>query len=260
MIHRYYKEGQKLDVAGLNEITVLIDRSETELTEIGWNCWHPHKDSPPHKHIDKDQLFYVTDGHGRIKLGAQEFNAQPGCLAYVPAGLVHQSITTGDEPLCYILFNVFNNPAKEGHVSFADHIEKVKHIRKQQAESGRADVVEEKSLIEIKPALFFNDVFSGKKFDFGQHSTILLVGRKNANRCEMTLESLPAGERRVMMNHPNKEQTYFVINGNGSVDMAGERQSIKEGDLVFIPRNTTHTLETTEHDLRFLCLHAFVEV
>ena len=56
MIHRYYKEGQKLDVAGLNEITVLLDRSETELTEIGWNCWRPNLDGPPHKHNDKDHF------------------------------------------------------------------------------------------------------------------------------------------------------------------------------------------------------------
>ena len=39
MIHRYYKEGQKLDVAGLNQITVLLDRTETELTEIALNEW-----------------------------------------------------------------------------------------------------------------------------------------------------------------------------------------------------------------------------
>jgi hypothetical protein len=35
MIKRNYQQGEKLDVAGLNEITVLVDRSETELTETG---------------------------------------------------------------------------------------------------------------------------------------------------------------------------------------------------------------------------------
>ncbi|NMB83221.1 MAG: cupin domain-containing protein, partial [Ignavibacteria bacterium] len=91
MIKRYYNEGQKLDVAGLNEITVLIDRSETELTEVGWNCWTPNQDGPPHKHNDKTQLFYVTNGVGKIHLGNDVFDAAPGDLAYVPAGLVHQT-------------------------------------------------------------------------------------------------------------------------------------------------------------------------
>ena len=74
MINRYYKDGQKLDVAGLNEITVLLDRSETELSEVGWNCWRPKLDGPPHKHNDKDQIFYITDGIGQIKLGDKVFN------------------------------------------------------------------------------------------------------------------------------------------------------------------------------------------
>ena len=39
MLHRFYKEGEQLDVAGLNLITVLIDRSETEITEVALNEW-----------------------------------------------------------------------------------------------------------------------------------------------------------------------------------------------------------------------------
>ncbi|MDZ7765879.1 MAG: cupin domain-containing protein [Melioribacteraceae bacterium] len=115
MIHQHYKDGEKLDVAGLNEITVLIDRSDTELTEVGHNCWTPRQDGPPHKHNDKEQIFYVTSGEGIVKLGKNKFNAKPGNIAYVPAGLVHQTITTGDERLCYMLYNTFINPGKEGH-------------------------------------------------------------------------------------------------------------------------------------------------
>jgi len=47
MICRNYHTGQKLDVAGLNEITVLIDRSETQLTEVGWNSWRKGLEGPP---------------------------------------------------------------------------------------------------------------------------------------------------------------------------------------------------------------------
>lgn len=44
---------QKLDVSGLNEITVLIDRSETALTEVAINSWSPGLDGPPHAHEAK---------------------------------------------------------------------------------------------------------------------------------------------------------------------------------------------------------------
>jgi len=64
MLHKHFTEGQELDVAGLNKIIVLIDRSETELTEIGLNEWRPKLDGPPHKHGDKVQVFYFTSGVG----------------------------------------------------------------------------------------------------------------------------------------------------------------------------------------------------
>ena len=93
MIHRYYQDGDKLDVAGLNQITVLLDRSETELTEIGWNCWRAGLDGPPHRHDDKDQVFYITDGEGTVVLGEDRYEVSPGNAVYVPAGLIHQTIT-----------------------------------------------------------------------------------------------------------------------------------------------------------------------
>ena len=37
MINRHFKNGQKLDVAGLNQMIVLLDRSETEMTEVALN-------------------------------------------------------------------------------------------------------------------------------------------------------------------------------------------------------------------------------
>lgn len=258
MKHTYYKEGQKLDVAGLNEITVLIDRSETELTEIGWNSWRPNLDGPPHKHNDKDQIFYITDGKGEVKLGDETFSVQPGNLAYVPAGLVHQTITNGDELLSYMLFNIFNNPDKEGHTTFADHIEKVKQIRKKQAETGNYKEDEEISLESIKEFNFFEDIYQGKKYEFGSNSTILLLDRNETNRCELTVVSWPAGNKGAMVAHKEKEQTFFVLKGKGWITIGEETEKVKPGDVIFVPRNTPHTTEAAEEELTYLCMNSLV--
>jgi quercetin dioxygenase-like cupin family protein len=66
MICKYYRDGIKLNVADLNEITVLIDRSETELTEVALNSWWPGLDGPPHRHEQKEQIFYVISGRGTV--------------------------------------------------------------------------------------------------------------------------------------------------------------------------------------------------
>ena len=259
MIHRYFKEGQKLDVAGLNQITVLIDRSETELTEVGLNEWRPKLDGPPHKHNDKDQIFYITSGEGIVKLGDKEYKVKEGCLAYIPTGIVHQTITTSDEPLCYMLFNVFNNKEKEGHASFADHIEKVKQIRKQQAESGSAGVDEVKVDFEVKPSKIFTDIRSGKKFEFGSNSTILLLDRSETNKCELTLVFWPAGNKGAMVAHKEEEQTFFVLQGNGKVTVGDETAEVKPGSVVFVPRNTPHTIEAFGTELVYLCMNGLVD-
>jgi len=259
MINRYYKKGQKLDVAGLNEITVLVDRSETELSEVGWNSWRPNLDGPPHKHNDKDQIFYVTDGVGKVKLGDEVYDVKPGDLAYVPAGLVHQTITTTDVRLSYMLFNIFNRQSKEGHASFADHIEKVKMIRKEQAESGNFNVVDEEILTDVKPGKFINDVYSGKRYEFGSNSTILLLDRNETNRCELTVVIWPSGSRGALVEHKEKEQTFFVLRGNGRITVNGDTEEVSPGSVVFVPRNTPHTTEAVGSELAYLCMNGLVD-
>ncbi len=254
MINRLYTEGQKLDVAGLNEITVLIDRSETELTEVGWNCWAPNQDGPPHKHNDKSQIFYVTNGVGKIHLGKDIFDAKPGSLAYVPAGLVHQTITTTDERLCYILFNVFLNPQKEGHLTFADHIEKVKRIRKQQALSGKVEVDNEETNFEIRPAKFIEDINFFRKEE-NSDSPITLVDETD-NRLDLKLVTHSPG---AVVNSDilkNTEQTIFVLNGNASITIENETEEIKPGNILFIPSNIKYEMKISNDELIYLCLSA----
>ena len=88
MINRYFKEGEKLDVAGLNQIIVLLDRSETVKTEIALNIWPPNLDGPPHKHDEKEQIFYFTSGKGIREPGSINVSIySPVCVINVPDGI-----------------------------------------------------------------------------------------------------------------------------------------------------------------------------
>jgi mannose-6-phosphate isomerase-like protein (cupin superfamily) len=210
MICRHYTEGQRINVADLNEITVLVDRSQTTLTEVGWNKWKPGLDGPPHSHDRKEQIFYVTDGHGTVVVGGEKFSVKPGDLIYVPPCVVHQTITQGGEPLCYFLFNAFLGADKEGHASFADHIDKVKNVRRKQAESGSADADGTARTGPGIPGKHIGDIRKGKVFDFGSNTTIPLLQRRDTNRAEVTLVTWPKGNKGVMVAHKEKEQTFLV--------------------------------------------------
>jgi mannose-6-phosphate isomerase-like protein (cupin superfamily) len=258
MIHRNYKQGQKLDVAGLNQITVLLDRSETELTEIGINEWK--LDGPPHKHNDKDQIFYIISGDGVIKLGSDEYKVRPGFLIYVPAGLVHQSITKGSEPLCYVLYNIFNDSQKEGHSTFAEHIEKVKQIRKQQAETGNAEVDESGTIQNILRYKVISDVFSGEKDQSGLQEIFLHLSSSNTNRCELSVVRCQQKYAGDMHTHLDREITIFIVDGEGYITIDNEREKMKSGDLVFVPRGVSHRIETTEFPLEYLSQSSLITV
>jgi len=135
MICRRYNEGPRLDVAGLNEIVVVVDRSETARTEVGLNTWRAGLVGPPHRHDQKEQTFFVTAGRGTVVVGDERREVRPGDVVFVPAGAEHQTLAAPDEDLQYLLYNAFLSDRREGHRTFAEHIEKVKDLRRAQAAS-----------------------------------------------------------------------------------------------------------------------------
>ena len=135
MICRRYDQGQRLDVAGLNQIIVVLDRSETARTEIGLNRWRAGLLGPRHKHDQKEQTFFVTAGSGWVVLGDEKRRVSRGDVVFIPAAAEHQTIAGDEEDLEYLLYNTFLSDEKEGHATFAEHIEKVKSTRRAQADA-----------------------------------------------------------------------------------------------------------------------------
>lgn len=238
MICRHPHTGQKLDVSGLNEITVLIDRSETELTEVALNSWSPGLDGPPHAHDRKEQNFLVTAGEGTVVIGADRFSAAPGDFFYVPSGVVHQTINRHpDRRLEYFLFNAFLDTDKEGHASFAAHIDQVKHTRKQQAEAQRADAGGGSAAI--------TGTRSGVKagLPVAAASGAVLVPRSGTERCEALAWRLAAGGRAGLATDPAKEQTLFVFAGSGKIQVGTEQVKVEPRHTIYVPRGTACALE-----------------
>lgn len=260
MIHRYFKEGQKLNVADLNEMLVLIDRTETELTEVALNTWRPGLIGPPHRHDQKEQIFYVTSGTGTVKVGAETFQVNPGDLVYVPLGMEHQTIASENEALCYILFNVFKGPEKEGHGTFAEHIEKVKNIRKLQAETGRATIEHAEQIVSSnKTPKFIADLNEGNPSPSISVTSRVVLDRNESERSEMVVVSWPKGSKGKLETHPEKEQTFFVLAGSGFIKIFEEQALVKPGDIVFVPRNAWHGAEAKDQNLRYLCLNTYID-
>lgn len=227
---------QKLDVSGLNEITVLVDRSETELTEVAMNSWHPVLVGPPHAHEAKEQNFLITAGIGEVVIGAERFSAEPGDFFYVPAGVVHQTINLSkDQQLEYFLFNAFLDSGKEGHASFADHIALMKGVRKLQAERQTSNV-------EGGTAVSATRRGQKSTLPAADQSGATLIGRADAERCEAMAWRLSAGGRADIAADAAKEQVLFVHSGAGTIEVGGEKVAVAARHTLFAPRGTACTL------------------
>jgi len=247
--------GQTLDVAGLNEITVLIDRSETELTEVGMNKWAPGLDGPPHAHDRKEQNFFVTAGSGTVRIGEQTYEAKPGAFFYLPAGLEHQSVGQGDAPLCYLLFNAFLGADKEGHGSFADHIAKVKSERRRQADTQRA---RDASGPAAAPAV---SPYPGKRVDTERIDArkATLLGREESQRCEAVHYRLGPDEELSLPAELDKEQTFFVCEGSGSLVLHDQSAPLEPSHVCFAPRGAARGLRSGAEGLRAIAFGTLLD-
>lgn len=248
MICRHNLQGEKLKVGNLNEITALIDRSEAGLTEVAMNFWKAELNGPPHSHIGKEQVFYVTEGSGVVKVGSESHPVKPGSLIYIPEGVVHQSVA-GHDALTYFLFNAFLEPTRGGSATFAEHIEQVKAIRQQQADTGKAasDPNLSQRVSTKKPAFVA---------DARGTTSAMLVDHADTEGCDAERVSLDNGATRTTQ-YGDREHTLFVLSGGGTMNIGSEKCEVEVGTVVFVPVNAPQSVKAGTAGLSYLSFSAF---
>jgi mannose-6-phosphate isomerase-like protein (cupin superfamily) len=51
------------------------------------------------------------------------------------------------------------------------------------------------------------------------------------------------------------DEFYYILQGEGEIKVGRELKKVREGDLIFIPRETVHSLKNTKkRPLRFICV------
>lgn len=52
-----------------------------------------------HSHDVEEEVFYIISGRGKIIVGGEESDVEPGSCIYIPRNTVHQVVNTHDETL-----------------------------------------------------------------------------------------------------------------------------------------------------------------
>jgi mannose-6-phosphate isomerase-like protein (cupin superfamily) len=65
--------------------------------------------------------------------------------------------------------------------------------------------------------------------------------------------TLAPGQSTQRHYHAEAEEIYFVLEGEGDMELGGERRPIGPGDAVLIPPGAWHAVRALDAPLRFLC-------
>jgi mannose-6-phosphate isomerase-like protein (cupin superfamily) len=99
------------------------------------------------------------------------------------------------------------------------------------------------------------NVSSQKPFTTKDGSQIRsILDRTNAPVRNQSLAeaSVPAGHSTDRHYHKNSEEFYFLLEGEGTVEIDGESRPVGPGDAILIPSGAWHQI-TASTALRFLC-------
>jgi mannose-6-phosphate isomerase-like protein (cupin superfamily) len=83
-----------------------------------------------------------------------------------------------------------------------------------------------------------------------------LLSHRNSGIQKQSLAeaTVPPGVRTLAHYHPQSEEIYYVLRGQGTMFLAGSSRLVGPGDAIAIPPGQVHWIENpTNSDLVFLC-------
>jgi mannose-6-phosphate isomerase-like protein (cupin superfamily) len=66
---------------------------------MGYTVVYPDGKTTGHAHEDREEVYFVIQGRGKMVVGESEYEIKTGDALYVPFGLFHVTYNTGILPL-----------------------------------------------------------------------------------------------------------------------------------------------------------------
>lgn len=106
----------------VNEL--VIDRSQSEASEVFVVVLEPGEAPPLHKHDDTEQVFYIVEGTGMLRIGesAGKWSVEAGDLVRIPRATLHSIEAVGGRPLRYIAVDCFPGGRPSAEPTWDDHV------------------------------------------------------------------------------------------------------------------------------------------
>lgn len=74
------------------------------ITYVSYAKLQPYLSYEPHHHDDHEEVYYIINGTGKIKMGNEETGLRDGDIIYIPENTTHSIINDGEETIDFLAF------------------------------------------------------------------------------------------------------------------------------------------------------------
>ena len=106
---------------------LVIDRADAQTSEVFVVVLAPGEAPPLHQHDDTEQIFYILEGEGTLRVTAarEEHLVRPGDVVRIPPQTLHSIQCTGGRPLRYLAIDCFLNGRPKHEPAWEDHVKEL---------------------------------------------------------------------------------------------------------------------------------------
>ncbi|MGD0750398.1 MAG: cupin domain-containing protein [Anaerolineales bacterium] len=104
---------------------LVMNRSEAETSEVFIVVLEPGEAVNLHIHNDLEQIFYMIQGTGVLRIGedgSQQFPVKPGDVMRIPPHTLHSVLCDGKEPIVYLSIDCFMAGRPEAEPTWDAHV------------------------------------------------------------------------------------------------------------------------------------------
>jgi mannose-6-phosphate isomerase-like protein (cupin superfamily) len=104
---------------------LVMNRSEAETSEVFIVVLDPGEAPPVHVHHDTEQIFYMIQGTGVLRIGEDaslKFRVNLGDVIRIPLNTFHSLVCDGKEPIVYLSINCFVGGRPKAEPTWESHV------------------------------------------------------------------------------------------------------------------------------------------
>jgi mannose-6-phosphate isomerase-like protein (cupin superfamily) len=103
---------------------LVVDRADSQTSEVFLVVLEPGEAPPLHQHDDTEQVFYILEGEGTLRIGSEkkELAVRPADVVRIPPKIPHSIQCTGPKLLRYLAIDCFVAGRPTAEPSWDSHV------------------------------------------------------------------------------------------------------------------------------------------